>query len=53
VPNRSGEDPHEAPRRAPLGQQQKSAFLSVGGMLIEPAPGPPYFAFGWDGVTGL
>ncbi|MHB8572972.1 MAG: hypothetical protein ACYDAY_08460 [Candidatus Dormibacteria bacterium] len=54
VPNRSGEDPHEAARRAPLGQQQKSDFLSVGGMVTSPSPtGAPYFSWGWDGVAGL
>ncbi|TMC48618.1 MAG: hypothetical protein E6J14_11045 [Chloroflexi bacterium] len=54
VPNRSGEDPHEAPRRAPWGQVQKSDFLSVGGVVTNPQPGgAPYFAWGWDGITGL
>jgi len=54
VPNRSGEDPHEAPRRAPWGQVQKAAFLSVGGVVTNPKPdGAPYFAFDWDGKTGL
>ena len=54
TPNRSGTDPHEAPRRAPWGQVQKSDFLSVGGMVTNPQPGgAPYFAWGWDGVTGL
>ena len=54
VPNRSGEDPHEAPRRAPWGQVQKSAFLSVDGMVTNPQPGgAPYFAWGWNGVAGL
>jgi hypothetical protein len=54
VPNRSGEDPHEAPRRAPWGQVQKSDFLSIGGMVTNPQPGgAPYFAWCWDGVTGL
>ena len=54
VPNRSGDDPHEAPRRAPWGQVQKSDFLSVGGMVTNPQPGgAPYFAWGWDGVSGL
>jgi hypothetical protein len=54
VPNRSGSDPHEAPRRAPWGQVQKSDFLSVGGMVTNPQPGgAPYFAWGWDGVSGL
>src|SRR5206468_10589825 len=36
VPNRSGEDPHEAPRRSHCGQLQKSDFLSVGGLLTSP-----------------
>jgi len=54
VPNRAGEDPHEAPRRAPWGQVQKNDFLNVGGMVTNPQPGgAPYFAWGWDGVTGL
>ena len=54
VPNRSGEDPHEAPRRSACGQQQKSDFLQVGGLVTEPcgAP-PPYFSWGWDGTSGL
>jgi hypothetical protein len=50
LPNRTGEDPHEAPRRAPWGQVQKSNFLSPGGMVTNPQPGgAPYFAWGWDG----
>ncbi|HXA30168.1 MAG TPA: hypothetical protein VN193_15635 [Candidatus Angelobacter sp.] len=54
TPNRSGSDPHEAPRRAPWGQVQKSAFLSGGGRVTNPQPGgAPYFAWGWDGVSGL
>jgi hypothetical protein len=54
VPNRSGSDPHEAPRRAPWGQVQKSDFLQVGGLVTNPQPGgAPYFAWGWDGVSGL
>lgn len=53
VPNRSGEDPHEAPRRAPCGQQQKSAFLAVAGEVTAPCGGAPYFSFGWDGTSGL
>ncbi|HET7531401.1 MAG TPA: hypothetical protein VFJ98_10620 [Mycobacteriales bacterium] len=52
VPNRSGEDPHEAPRRSHCGQAQKDAFLSVGGQVTDPC-GAPYFAWGWDGTTGL
>lgn len=53
VPNRSGEDPHEAPRRASCGQQQKDAFLAVHGAVTAPCGGAPYFSWGWDGVSGL
>src|SRR3954463_313361 len=53
VPNRVGEDPHEAPRRSACGQEQKDAFLSVGGVVTAPCGGAPYFAWSWDGVTGL
>ena len=55
VPNRTGNDPHESPRRTCAGQVMKSAFLTVGGMVIEapqpdgPAP-PPYFGGGWQGT---
>jgi hypothetical protein len=52
VPNRSGDDPHEAPRRAACGQLQKDAFLAVGGAVTLPCSGPPYFSWGWDGVSG-
>jgi hypothetical protein len=52
IPNRSGEDPHEAPRRSHCGQLQKDAFLSVGGLLTDPC-GAPYFAWSWDGTSGL
>jgi hypothetical protein len=51
TPNRSGEDPHEAPRRSFYGQIQKSDFMSVGGMVTNPKPdGAPYFAWCWDGT---
>jgi hypothetical protein len=53
VPNRSGDDPHEAPRRALCGQQQKDAFLAIDGVVTLPCGGAPYFSWGWDGVTGL
>jgi hypothetical protein len=53
LPNRTGDDPHEAPRRAPCGQDMKSAFLRVHGRLTEPCGGPPYFSWGWDGASGL
>ena len=54
TPNRSGSDPHEAPRRAPWGQVQKAFFLAVDGKVTNPQPGgAPYFAGGWDGKAGL
>src|SRR3954470_3372950 len=53
TPNRSGEDPHEAPRRAHCGQLQKDAFLAVGGTVTLPCTGAPYYSWGWDGQTGL
>jgi hypothetical protein len=53
TPNRSGEDPHEAPRRAACGQLMKSLFLSAAGTAVPTCGGAPYFAWGWDGVTGL
>ncbi|HET6817437.1 MAG TPA: hypothetical protein VFH66_09475 [Mycobacteriales bacterium] len=57
IPNRSGEDPHEAPRRAHCGQLQKDAFLSVDGLVTSPSTsdctGAPFFAWDWDGTTGL
>ncbi|MGI8493262.1 MAG: hypothetical protein ACR2KC_07105 [Acidimicrobiales bacterium] len=53
VPNRSGEDPHEAPRTALCGQDQKAAFLAPQGAVTAPCGGGPYFSFGWNGSTGL
>ena len=54
TPNRSGEDPHEAPRRAHCGQEQKNAFLAVGGAVVIPADcTAPFFSWGWDGMAGL
>jgi hypothetical protein len=53
TPNRSGDDPHEAPRRAHCGQLQKSAFLAVDGAVTLPCGGAPYFSWGWDGTSGL
>jgi hypothetical protein len=53
VPNRSGDDPHEAPRRAHCGQLQKDAFLSVNGLATATCGGGPYFSWSWDGTSGL
>jgi hypothetical protein len=52
VPNRSGVDPHEAPRATVCGQDQKSAFLRPSGVVTEPCGGAPYFADDWDGAAG-
>ena len=58
VPNFTGGDPHEAPRRACAAQQMKSAFLAVNGAVTEPAQPngptpPPYFSGGWQGTCAL
>jgi hypothetical protein len=58
TPNRTGGDPHEAPRRACAGQQQKSDFLANGGLVTEPPQPngplpPPYFSGGWMGTCAL
>jgi hypothetical protein len=53
VPNRSGEDPHEAARRAICGQQQKSAFLALNGAVTTPCGGGPYFSWSWNGTAGI
>jgi hypothetical protein len=55
VPNRTGGDPHEAPRRACAAQHQKAPFLALDGVVTEPLqpngpPPPPYFAGGWQGT---
>jgi hypothetical protein len=49
VPNRTGADPHGAPRAARCGQMQKSDFLQPGGVVTAPCGGPPYFASGYRG----
>jgi len=35
VPNDAGKDPHETPRNDPAAREQKSAFLQVGGKVID------------------
>jgi hypothetical protein len=49
VPNRTGADPHGAPRAARCGQLQKSDFLQPAGVVTAPCGGPPYFAGGYRG----
>ena len=54
VPNRSGDDPHEAPRRAKCAQGMKNAFLRPQGTVIAtPCGNQPYFSWSWDGQAGL
>lgn len=53
VPNRSGSDPHEYPRNTAAGQQQKSDFMKVNGLVTSPGPGAPFFSNGWNGTSGL
>ena len=41
IPPRAGQDPHEFPRRTPANRAMKSAFLSVGGRVIDTCGGAP------------
>lgn len=41
TPPHEGEDPHEHPRRQPAAREQKSAFLRVGGHVIDVCGGGP------------
>ena len=49
TPPHEGHDPHSRPRSSALARQQKSAFLSFGGSLIDVCGGGPCYA---DGFTG-
>jgi hypothetical protein len=49
VPNRAGVDPHGAPRSEPSNRTQKSAFLRVGGNVVDVCDGHPCYAGGWTG----
>jgi len=49
VPNRAGEDPHSAPRGAPLAQQLISQFLTPGGAITDVCGGEACHAGGWTG----
>ncbi len=48
-PTDAGQDPHEFPRRSPAGRQQKSAFLSIGGQVIDVCGANPCYAGTWTG----
>jgi hypothetical protein len=41
TPPTNGKDPHELPRRTPANRAMKSAFLSVGGRVIDTCGGAP------------
>ena len=45
----AGQDPHEFPRRSPRARQQKSAFLSIGGKVIDVCGSNPCYAGTWTG----
>jgi hypothetical protein len=45
----AGQDPHEFPRRSPDGRKQKSAFLSIGGQVIDVCGANPCYAGTWTG----
>ena len=49
VPNRAGEDPHGAPRGAPLAQQLISQFLTPSGAITDVCGGEACRAGGWTG----
>ena len=45
----AGQDPHEYPRRSAAGRIQKSAFLSIGGQVIDVCGSNPCYAGTWTG----
>ena len=49
TPNRSGQDPHEAPRRALAEQQLVSGFLQPNGVITDTCGGKPCYAGSWTG----
>jgi hypothetical protein len=49
VPDRGGQDPHEAPRSEPLNRLQKSDFLQAGGTVVDVCGAHPCYAWGWTG----
>lgn len=54
VPNLTGGDPHEAPRRSCAAQEQKSDFMASGGLVTQVVQAngqaQPYFSGGWQGT---
>jgi hypothetical protein len=49
TPPREGQDPHSAPRNDPEARQQKSAFLQIGGQVIDVCGPMPCYAGTWTG----
>jgi hypothetical protein len=50
VPPRTGNDPHERPRRDPRAMEQISGFMSPGSTVINACGPGPCLVDGWDGV---
>jgi hypothetical protein len=50
VPPRTGNDPHERPRRDPFAMEQISAFMSPLSTIINACGPGPCLVDGWDGV---
>ena len=49
VPPFEGADPHSHPRNDPAAREQKSAFLQIGGKVIDVCNGGPCYANGYAG----
>jgi hypothetical protein len=49
TPPSAGKDPHEAPRNEAAARRQKSAFLRIGGSLVDVCGPKPCYAGGWTG----
>jgi hypothetical protein len=49
TPPDQGHDPHELPRRSALARAQKSAFLSIGGKVVDVCGARPCYAGAWTG----
>lgn len=49
VPDRGGQDPHEAPRSEPSNRTQKSEFLKPDGKVVDVCGDHPCYAWGWTG----
>ncbi|HEX6460250.1 MAG TPA: hypothetical protein VF032_15120 [Thermoleophilaceae bacterium] len=49
LPDRGGQDPHEAPRSEASNRLQKSDFLQPGGQVVDVCGDHPCYAWGWTG----